>query len=291
MATAVAAAAGPGPAAAGAAAAGAGAPGPPLPAQSGRRGGSGSIAAPGTPLLPLSPPPRPASTDAPAAIRFRATIDWKATFAAAVSPYDVLPPGHRAKGMTGLRELRLGALEVLLAEAPEAANAAVEVLRARMWDGVAAMDMEWKPDTARGESHPVALLQLSSAGLVVVVRTLACGLPDSFRTRFMEDSDVELVVAGWSSNDERKFEESFGLQTFWCEITDIQKVAKACGHSKTGVRALVQAVLEPSVGMPKSKKVSMSDWSAPSLQPEQLKYAILDAACTEHVFRCLEGRF
>lgn len=38
-----------------------------------------------------------------------------------------------------------------------------------------------------------------------------------------------------------------------CKIADVQKVAKACGHSKTGVRALVQAVLEPLVGMPKSK--------------------------------------
>ncbi|GLC34969.1 hypothetical protein PLESTF_000224300 [Pleodorina starrii] len=221
----------------------------------------------------------------------RAIIDWRAIFTAAIAPYEVLPPGHPAKGLDGLQELRLGAVEVLLAETPEAANAAVEVLRSRMWDGVVAMDMEWKPDTSRGQSNPVALLQLSSCGLVVLVRTLVCGLPDAFRTGFMEDSDVELVVAGWGTNDERKFEESFGLTTFWCKITDIQKIAKACGHSKTGVRALVQAVLEPSVGMPKSKKTTMSNWGAPSLQAEQLKYAVLDAACTEHVFRCLEGRF
>lgn len=77
------------------------------------------------------------------------------------------------------------------------------------------MDMEWKPDTVRGESNPIALLQLSSAGLVVVVRTLTCGLPEAFRTGFLEDSDVELVVAGWANNDEQKFEESFGLTTFW----------------------------------------------------------------------------
>ncbi|GIL73707.1 hypothetical protein Vretimale_5407 [Volvox reticuliferus] len=240
---------------------------------------------------PLKPSPLPPPSTNSTTTSFRAVIDWKATFAATVAPYEVLPPGHPAKGLAGLEELRLGALEVLLVDAPEAANAAIEVLRSRMWDGIVAMDMEWKPDTAHGESHPVAVLQLSSAGLVVVVRTLACGLPDAFRTGFMEDSDVELVVAAWTSNDERKFEESFGQPTFWCKITDIQKVAKACGHSKTGVRALVQAVLEPSVGMPKSKRVTMSDWSATKLQPDQLKYAILDAACTEHVFRCLESRF
>ncbi|GLI61249.1 hypothetical protein VaNZ11_003554 [Volvox africanus] len=255
----------------------------------GATAGSSRGAATGAPLKSSSLPPP--STSAAGLTTFRAVIDWKATFAATVAPYEVLPPGHPAKGLAGLEELRLGAMEVLLVDAPEAANAAIEVLRSRMWDGIVAMDMEWRPDTVPGESHPVAVLQLSSAGLVVVVRTLTCGLPDAFRTGFMEDSDVELVVAAWMNNDERKFEESFGQPTFWCKITDIQKVAKACGHSKTGVRALVQAVLEPSVGMPKNKRVTMSDWSAPKLQPDQLKYAILDAACIEHVFRCLEGRF
>lgn len=75
-----------------------------------------------------------------------------------------------------------------------------------------------------------------------------------------------------------------------CKIVELQKVAKACGHTKTGLRNLVQAVLEPTAGMPKSKKLANFDWTQP-LPPAQLRYAILDAACTEHVFRCLECRF
>lgn len=49
----------------------------------------------------------------------------------------------------------------------------------------------------------------------MLLRTLTCGLPAAFRTAVVEDSDVELVVSGWTGDDERKFEESFGLQTFW----------------------------------------------------------------------------
>ncbi|PNH03175.1 hypothetical protein TSOC_010776 [Tetrabaena socialis] len=247
----------------------------------------------------------PASADAAAAASaahqatpLKALVDWRGTFSATIQPHDVLPLHHPDKGTPGLSELRLGAFEVLLAETPQAGDVAVETLRARMWDGIVALDAEWKPDTARGESNPIALLQLSSAGLVVVIRTLVCGLPVAFRTAIVEDSDVELVVAGWSGNDERKFEESFGLQVSYalrgeegCKIAELQKIAKTCGHSKTGVKALVQAVLEPSMPMPKSKKQSTFDWSAPVLPNEQLKYAVLDAVCTEHVFRCLEGKF
>ncbi len=48
---------------------------------------------------------------------------------------------------------------------PQAAEAAVGFLKSRMFDGVVAMDLEWKPDTTRGESNPIALLQLSAAGV------------------------------------------------------------------------------------------------------------------------------
>lgn len=66
------------------------------------------------------------------------------------------------------------------------------------------------------ESDPIALLQLSAAGLALVMRPAACGgLPAAFRTAVVEDSDIELAVAGWNGSDERNFEESFGLQTFW----------------------------------------------------------------------------
>eukprot|EP00198_Chlamydomonas_reinhardtii_P000615 XP_001689950.1 predicted protein [Chlamydomonas reinhardtii] len=197
-------------------------------------------------------------------------------------PYEVLPPDHPGKGTEGLRELRLGALEVLVAETPDAANVAVETLRARMWDGVLAMATVERND----ESDPIALLQLSAAGLALVMRPAACGgLPAAFRTAVVEDSDIELAVAGWNGSDERNFEESFGLQTFWCQITELPKVAKACGYSKTGIKALVQAVLEPAAAMPKSKKMGSHDWSSPTLPPEIIKQAVLDVACIEHVFR------
>ncbi|GFR50870.1 hypothetical protein Agub_g13158 [Astrephomene gubernaculifera] len=251
------------------------------------------------PQLPKAVPP-PASEPSTPAPSLKAAIDWRGAFAASPQPRSVLPPDHPGKGLQGLSELQLGAFEVLLAETPQAANLAIEALRSRMWDGIVAMGIEWAPESSGrggggsgggGEPSPAALLQLSTAGLVVVLRTGSCGLPDAFRRALVEDSDVELVVASWSSSDERKFEECFGIETFWCKITELQKVAKACGHSKTGVKALVQAVLEPAVNIPKNKKFLPADWAAPVLRPEQLKYAVLDAACTEHVFRCLEGRF
>ncbi|KAG2447237.1 hypothetical protein HYH02_007977 [Chlamydomonas schloesseri] len=222
------------------------------------------------------------------ATAMRAMINWRATFGSSLQPYDVLPPDHPGKATEGLSELRLGPLEVLVAETPDAANVAVEALRSRMWDGVLAMATVERND----EADPIALLQLSAAGLALVVRPAVCGgLPAAFRTAVVEDSDIELVVASWNSSDERNFEESFGLQTFWCQITELPKVAKASGYSKIGIKALVQAVLEPAAAMPKSKKMASYDWSSPKLPPEIIKQAVLDVACIEHVFRCLDGRF
>ncbi|KAG2493643.1 hypothetical protein HYH03_008160 [Edaphochlamys debaryana] len=223
----------------------------------------------------------------------RALLNWRATFAASLQPHDVLPPDHPGKGTEGLSELRLGAFEVLVADTSAAADVAVAVLRSRMYDGVVAMDTEVQPDSGRGDDgSPIVLLQLAAAGLVVVLRPPACGgLPRSFLTLIVEDTDIELVVPTWSNTDERNFEESFGLQTFWCRIAELQKVAKACGHSKTSVKALLQAVLEPTATMPKTKKLSATDWAASTLPPEVVKHAVLNAACVEHIFRCLEVTF
>ncbi|KXZ42635.1 hypothetical protein GPECTOR_128g538 [Gonium pectorale] len=170
------------------------------------------------------------------------------------------------------------------------------------------MNVEWRPDSPRSDAPAAALLQLSACGLSVVIRAGgaaaavsadgggaagagAGGLPTAFRTAILEDTDIELVVSGWTANDERRFEEDFGIQTFWCRISELQKVAKSVGLPKTGVKALVQAVLEPTAPMPKGKKLPPTVWDSPTLNPAQIKYGVLDAVCIEHVLRVIEARF
>jgi len=63
------------------------------------------------------------------------------------------------------------------------------------------------------------------------------------------------------------------------------QVSERLGYHGYGLGALTQQVL--GFELPKSRKVTMSNWEAWALSPQQIQYAALDALTTGHVFRAL----
>jgi hypothetical protein len=83
---------------------------------------------------------------------------------------------------------------------------------ASLQDPFISIDLEWKPETESGSFNKVALMQLSSATVCVLLHTSAMSftLPDPARD-FLADPAHVLVGFAWDSADEAKFSRSFDL--------------------------------------------------------------------------------
>lgn len=191
--------------------------------------------------------------------------------------------------------MHIGPIQVLLVDSAEQAPSAIRLLRDSMDDPVVAIDLEWKPDRGKGRGNPVALIQLATSKVVVLLRVSklerctsgAVELPAAV-VDFMREPGVVIVAFGWDSSDSRKWAHTFGAGKDFAvsdHICDLQVVASHLGYGHVGLARLAQAVL--GVALPKPKKVTMSDWSAPCLTIRQAHYAALDALLTGHIFRGL----
>ncbi|GIL46137.1 hypothetical protein Vafri_3184 [Volvox africanus] len=164
---------------------------------------------------------------------------------------------------------------------------ALRNLKAGMQDRVVAIDLEWRPETVSGRVSPVALLQVSSASVCLVVRTSCMGysLPSELRS-FLEDPGHVVLGFGWDSADESKMRGTFGFgRTDFRRFLDLQEVAASLGYHGFGLSRLSQQVL--GIALPKSKSISRSNWAAPQLTNHQLKYASLDVLVAGQLFRAL----
>ncbi|GLC38549.1 hypothetical protein PLESTB_001738500 [Pleodorina starrii] len=212
------------------------------------------------------------------------SVNWQAVFDE--------PPGalQRFSIARGYEKLVLPqGLVTYVVENERHVGDALRHLKAGMQDRLIAIDLEWRPETVSGRVSPVALLQLSSARVCVVVRTccMGYGLPPDLAA-FLKEAQAGHVLLGfgWDSADEAKMRGTFGLgRADFGKFLDLQEVASSLGYHGFGLSRLSQQVL----GLPlhKSKSISRSNWAAPQLTNHQLKYASLDVLVAGQLFRAL----
>jgi hypothetical protein len=210
-------------------------------------------------------------------------LDWAAALAPAA-------PHAHPRGAGGAALLP-GGLRALVVERLADLVPALLELRASLaaGDAVLGVDLEWRPDVRRGSCNKVALLQLASARLAVLVRVCALGfrLPPPLAA-FLADPALTFVGYGWDGGDEGKAVATFGAgRALFARLLDLQAVAGELGYARAGgLGGLARRLL--GVAPPKSRKVARSDWAARGgLAPAQVRYAALDALVTGAAYRAL----
>jgi hypothetical protein len=213
-------------------------------------------------------------------------LDW----AAALAPAAPAAPAAHPRGAGGAALLPGGLRALVVERLADLAPALLE-LRASLAAGdlVLGVDLEWRPDVRKGSCNKVALLQLASARLAVLVRVCALGfrLPPPLAA-FLADPALTFVGYGWDGGDEGKAVATFGAgRALFARLLDLQVVAGELGYARAGgLGGLARRLL--GVAPPKSRKVGRSDWTARGgLAPAQVRYAALDALVTVAAYRAL----
>lgn len=146
---------------------------------------------------------------------------------------------------------------------------------------VIGFDTETKPSFRKGLSNGVALLQLSSADVALIIRLKTTGVPGVLK-RFFEDEKV-IKVGAAIRDDIRSILKikRFNPKGF----IDLQHLAKEMGIESQSVRKLAAIVLNSRV----SKNQQLSNWEADRLSDAQLVYAATDAwVCREIYLKLIE---
>ncbi len=171
---------------------------------------------------------------------------------------------------------------IVLIDTPAAAEAALQALRDA---GVVGFDTESKPtftrDAVRDGPH---VIQFATADRGFVVQVNA-HTPIALLRAVLESEDLLKVGFGLDS-DRGPLEARLGLRLRG--TIELSQVVRRLGFKDAlGAKAAVAVVLGRRFSKP--KHVQTSNWAAPTLSPQQIRYAANDAYAALKVHRALEG--
>jgi len=149
-----------------------------------------------------------------------------------------------------------------------------EWLEQRTLEGLAVgWDFEWRPDFVQGHSNPVALLQFASEDTALLLRTRLPlqHLPMTV-VRALASAQLPKVCWNFNSTARAKLMQSFELQP--SAVVELAALAEQKGWKNSNLR---QLAADLGHRMQKDARVARSDWAAPSLTSEQIRYAAEDA--------------
>ena len=135
--------------------------------------------------------------------------------------------------------------------------------------GIVGFDTEKKPTFKKGQYHPTALIQLSTAKEVFLFRINKIGLHDDLITLFESDKIAKIGVGMRADIVELKRIRTFTQNN----CIDLNDLMPTLGVEKIGIRNLVAIILEKRV----SKNQQVSNWENSELTHSQQQYAATDA--------------
>lgn len=137
--------------------------------------------------------------------------------------------------------------------------------------GVTALgfDTETKPSFKKGESHKVALLQISTENEAYLIRLHYISQFQIFKNLF-ENPDI-LKVGLAIKEDLKQLQKIFQFTPK--NFVDLQNLAKAKGLKNFGLKGMTEEVLEATI----TKGPKTTNWEAKELTDKQMMYAATDA--------------
>ncbi len=187
---------------------------------------------------------------------------------------DMLPRAITKEALAALPIRRYDG-EVSLAATPEELERAMEEIRA---EGVAGFDTETRPAFRKGESYLPSLIQVATARRVHLfpLSRLDC----SAAAAELLGSPATVKAGIGLQYDLGQLKRLFPFDA--AAVVDLGEVAKRHGLQQSGVRNLAGLFL----GFRIPKGAQTSNWAAPRLSEQQLRYAATDAwACRELYLR------
>jgi ribonuclease D len=134
------------------------------------------------------------------------------------------------------------------------------------------LDTESRPSFRRGESYPIALVQIATHKRAFLYRVRP-GAPYRSLKRLIENPRVRKIVQG-AREEARELRRDLGIEARG--FVDLPTAAKAAGQTELNLRALAARVL----GIRITKSAQRSNWANPELSTAQIEYAATDAwAC------------
>lgn len=151
--------------------------------------------------------------------------------------------------------------------------------------GQVGFDTESKPMfVAGGEPTGPHIVQFATATQAFIVRTEAPGMLEFLRA--VLESDTLLKVGFGLESDQGPLYRKLGVKL--AGGVDVSRMVRRLGFSQpVGLKTAVAVVLGQR--LPKSKRVTTSNWAARTLSPQQLQYAANDAHASLMVYRALRA--
>lgn len=165
--------------------------------------------------------------------------------------------------------------EVSLVATPEELERAMEEIRI---EGVAGFDTETRPAFRKGESYLPSLIQVATARTVYLFQLSRLDCSAAVAELLGSPATVKAGIG--LQYDLGQLKRLFPFDA--AAVIDLGEVAKRQGLQQSGVRNLAGLFL----GFRIPKGAQTSNWAAPHLSEQQLRYAATDAwACRELYLR------
>ena len=146
---------------------------------------------------------------------------------------------------------------------------------------IVGVDTETRPSFKRGQTHKVALMQISTQDTCFLFRLNKIGMPESLQKFLVSDT----LKIGLSLKDDfqviRRRKDVHAEEGNWIELQDYV--------SRFGIEdRSLQKLYANLFGEKISKSQRLSNWEAESLTDAQMKYAATDAWACVQIYNCLQ---
>jgi ribonuclease D len=146
---------------------------------------------------------------------------------------------------------------------------------------IVGVDTETRPSFKRGQTHKVALMQISTHDTCFLFRLNKIGMPESLQKFLVSDT----LKIGLSLKDDfqviRRRKDVHAEEGNWIEFQDYV--------SRFGIEdRSLQKLYANLFGEKISKSQRLSNWEAESLTEAQMKYAATDAWACVQIYNCLQ---
>lgn len=168
--------------------------------------------------------------------------------------------------------------KIHIIDTEEQATEAVEYLKQQDFIG---FDTETRPTFIKGESHTVALMQLSNETDCFLFRLNTIGFTDAINQLFCEE---KLLKIGLSTKDDFRalshIKDNFNYKNF----IELQSYVTQFGIEEKSLSKIYAIIFGKRI----AKGQRLTNWEAEPLTEKQQKYAALDAYATRRIYKELE---